>query len=303
MTMTNRQITLWFSMICLAAVTAASGQAIARLDSARLETGNPMTLHLQVTGGQPQGVDFSAWDSLVPLENRLTNTDWRAENGHWVREMTFVVFDSARLELPPIGVRLQSGAALQTNPLTLEVYPTPIAGNQPADIKDIRREQAIWLDYWPIFAGIGLILLIFLVWLWRRKSPAPAPESRAVELALDELTFRKLAALREKALWKSGQLKAHYSELTFIAREYLEKRYGIPALESTSDETLRLLARTDFPADFAQPLRDILQWADLAKFAKSSPPDALHEAAIGSVRAMVEATTPLPQRGGDGTQI
>ncbi|MFN4255101.1 MAG: hypothetical protein ACK4Q5_08870 [Saprospiraceae bacterium] len=301
--MTDRRIIFWFSITCLliwAKAAAAQVQAAAVLDSTRLETGNPMTLHLQVLGGQPQGVDFSAWDSLVPPENRLSQTDWRAEHGHWKRELTFTVFDSARLELPPLTVRLQDGSVLRTNPLTLEVYPTPVPDNQPADIKDIRREPTIWLDYLPIMLAVGglLALAVLVWWLAKRRRPKPAPATRIIETPAHELALRKLDALRQKALWQNGNLKAHYSELTFIAREYLEKRYQILALESTTDEILHGLARTDFPAEHQPLLREVLQWADLAKFAKATPPDSYHDTAIGKIRSIVLATQapapPLP---------
>ncbi|MEO6037440.1 MAG: hypothetical protein ABIQ93_03435, partial [Saprospiraceae bacterium] len=101
---------------------------------------------------------------------------------------------------------------------------------------------------------------------------------------------KKLEVLARKKLWQSGQLKPYYAELTFILREYLQKRYGIPALESTTEETLAYLQQQDFPEALRQPLAETLLQADLVKFAKSMPPESFHEQALQQVQTLVETT-------------
>ncbi len=288
--------TIWLSIFYLLSAGQISAQVSAKLDSTRLETGHPMTLHLTAIGSKPEGVDFSAWDSLVPADNRLRQSVWELREGRWVKDMTFTIFDSAQLILPALKVKLANGANTETNPLVLTVYPTQVPNNQLLDIKDIRREKAEWLDYWPLFAALaGLILLAVLAW-WFLRKPKPQPEivSRTIQLSPAELALKKLDVLEQQQFWLHGpaQLKVHYSELTHIAREFLENTFRVPALESTSDELLAALARTNFPAEHAPALRDILNWADLAKFAKGEPPADFHAAAIEKIRRLVLAAAP-----------
>src|SRR5690606_33651395 len=74
---------------------------------------------------------------------------------------------------------------------------------------------------------------------------------------------------------------------------YLEGRFGIDALERTTDELRAALLRSE--AEIA-PLRPVdvirfLQQCDLVKFARFAPPPSEANSAIEQARGMVRATT------------
>lgn len=73
-----------------------------------------------------------------------------------------------------------------------------------------------------------------------------APEGRRAEKPLlpHELALQKLVALQQQKLWQKGDVKPYQSELTFIIREYLENRFNIQALESTTDEIVQNLPKS-----------------------------------------------------------
>jgi hypothetical protein len=48
-----------------------------------------------------------------------------------------------------------------------------------------------------------------------------------------------LDTLEKKELCKKGEVKAYYSELTDIARNYIEEAIEIPAMESTTSELIK----------------------------------------------------------------
>ena len=87
----------------------------------------------------------------------------------------------------------------------------------------------------------------------------------------------KLNELDEKLLWQNNKVKEYYSELTEIVRGYIERELKVPALEKTTDEIIEML--TDFnnaetiltTKETIKKLKDLLQEADLVKFAKSKP--------------------------------
>ena len=85
-------------------------------------------------------------------------------------------------------------------------------------------------------------------------------------------------------------MKLYYSELTDIVREYLEQRYGIHAMEQTSDEIFASLRKLDVAEDNKAKLREVLLLADLVKFAKQQPVSADNEAAMENAILFVKGS-------------
>lgn len=285
------------TLLLLLAGSAAHAQSGAAFDSSLVETGEAFYLHLTVqdAAGQPASVDFSPWDSIFPQQNILRQSGWRQVGDQWQNDVTLITFDSAELQLPPLVIRFRDGHAEETNPLAIQVLPTPSPDdpNDLADIDDIRREPFHWQDAlpWVLLVG-GLTALAALVWwlLVRRKKRGP--RSRVLLVPPHELALRQLDALAQRNLWQNHQIKEYYDTLTHIVRQYLQQRYGVPALESVSDEILYHLTATDFPSELKPALSELLHAADLVKFAKGDPPAAFHEQAWQSAREFVVRTVP-----------
>ena len=53
---------------------------------------------------------------------------------------------------------------------------------------------------------------------------------------------------------------------------------------------LNALEKTAIPTELLPPLAELLQQADLVKFAKGAPPESYHEQALREVRLLVEKT-------------
>lgn len=275
--------------------TSAQVEGIAKLDSNLAETGNPFVIHLLTPSvhGKPLQVDFSAWDTILPKQNILTQSPAISQGAQYQIDLTCITFDADTLLLPPLTIRLAGGKTAVTNPLELVVLatPAPVDLNDMAELKGIRREPIAWTDYLPWILGVlGIASLVLLANWWWRQRQQRGSRSQAVAMPADLLAQRKLVALSKKQLWQSGQVKAYYAELTFILREYLQKRYQVPALESTTEETLAHLQKTDFPQDLRHSLVETFLQADLVKFAKSMPPESFHTAALQQVQSLVQST-------------
>lgn len=290
---------LLFGLLFYCAVRlAAQATATASLQPERIETGDTFTLRILVAGTtvEPGQVDFGPWSTLLPTKNILARYGWHKSGPQWVQNFTLVTFDSASLILPPLSVRLHLGETAATNPLQLMVVPTVAEAevDTMAPIRDIERSSSNWLDYWPWLVG-GLVLLLILRRLLRRKKKV-APPAVAVAMPtpppapIHAEALQKITLLEQKRLWEKDQIKEYYAELSLIVREYLEKRYGVPALESTTMEIEQLLKTTDFPRVLNLAIQDLLSKADLAKYAQASPPAAFHEKAIEKARAMIQET-------------
>lgn len=109
-----------------------------------------------------------------------------------------------------------------------------------------------------ILAAIGAAIYFWKKFRNRRHVPAETP------IPAHEAALRSLDAL-EGVEAMDG--KAFYFSLSNILRTYIEARYGINALEMTTEE---LLPKIDFPGlrrEIHQELKELLRSTDPVKFA------------------------------------
>lgn len=150
-----------------------------------------------------------------------------------------------------------------------------------AGLKPIIPEGKNITDYYYIFIIIGAILGLGLIWfliIKTRKNTSDVVYEKPEEIQpAHVIALNKLETLEKEELWQKGHIKEYQSKLTFAIREYLENRYDIQALESTTDDITRELKKHDFTTDDEMALKEILQVADLVKFAKAKPDNSVHE--------------------------
>ncbi|MBZ0266695.1 hypothetical protein K8I85_00930, partial [bacterium] len=103
-----------------------------------------------------------------------------------------------------------------------------------------------------------------------------------------------------EARWvERGEPARQYEATTETLRRYLENRYGIPALESTTDDLREMLRNAPIRGDLAARVLSLLGEADLVKFAKGIPDPAEAASSEGRVRSLVKETTPIRQEKGE----
>jgi hypothetical protein len=83
--------------------------------------------------------------------------------------------------------------------------------------------------------------------------------------------YQALNRLRHSDLLHQGNLKGYFFEMSEIIRRYFERRYQLPALESTTHELLSRLGEKA-PSDDVKLISEVLELCDLVKFAKYAPP-------------------------------
>ena len=196
-------------------------------------------------------------------------------------------FDSGSYVIPSQEIRINAQRFF-TDSFRINVSTVPLdTVNQPMfPIKSIRGEEFSMRDYlldffdsWVnllIFISVLLLLIVavfMLIYTLRRKKL----QAVKVEIPAIQIAMQRLKALDEKELLKHYKIKKYYSELTDIVRAYLEKDVHIPALELTTDELVETMTDFNESSDLGisketiQQLKEVLQTADLVKFAKSAP--------------------------------
>ena len=110
----------------------------------------------------------------------------------------------------------------------------------------------------------------------------------------EELAWEAIHALEDADLITNGQTKEFYYRLSIILREYLERRFGISALDKTTAELLLEFRKRNFP--MTQMVRDFFDSADLVKFAKFTPSEEDVTSDLNKVKQFVNLTTPQKQK-------
>ncbi len=165
-------------------------------------------------------------------------------------------------------------------------------------IRDIKPTMGAPLKFGEIggYLGWGLLVLMAIALIvWRIVSLSRNLTMFGKPKAVDPphvAAIKALEILHNQKLWQNNKHKQYYTRLTDILREYLNGRYGIPAMEMTTDETLEELVRWEIPDSHFANLRDILSTADLVKFAKFVPAEDENETAYTHAYYFVENTKP-----------
>ena len=288
----------WAKTALLAQV---SGKAT--VDSTHMLLGDQMRLRIEVSAAkdaifEPLNLSAVAADSTFEIldESKWDTLGATGDKLRLQKNLLFIAWDSGYHRLPAIPLVYKMGGKVDTF-FTREI---PIQVDLPkvdtvlADIKPILEEPVKLQDFiWYIVAVAALLLLIVLVLVLRkRKTAVTLASAPVVPLSPHELALRQLEELQQQKMWQSGHVKGYHSALTHIVREYLEKRYGISALEQTTDEILAQLRKKGFDAPLSQKLADVLQTADLVKFAKAQPTAEFHEQAMAYARSFILETMP-----------
>ncbi|MEZ4957750.1 MAG: hypothetical protein R2825_29605 [Saprospiraceae bacterium] len=283
--MIKKQFSIIVFLFGWLAVSAQEVSVKATLDSTHLLIGGQMNVTLEVN--QPAGmqVQFPTFTdtltrSVEILDASTPDTSLTDDQrSRIIQRLTITSFDSGYQVIPPLAflVKNQNGRVdtLLTNSLGLDVLLVAVDTSQaimpikgPADMPYTLQDALPWIlgGLLAIAIAIGLFL-----YFKKRKKPEEVVRAKPKE-APHVIAFRELDKLKEEHLWQSGELKAYYSRLTDIVREYIEHRFQIHTLERTSDEVLASFKNAGLADQVPfENLQQLLYQADLVKFAKGKP--------------------------------
>jgi hypothetical protein len=236
-----------------------------------------------------------------------------ADGNFWLRqELLITSFDSGFYYLP--GVELSFSPAsdsifflAQTNPLMLFVKSVPI--DPDAMFKPIKDPLAAPIGFWEIFPWIigilGIALLIFLI-VWylikRGKKELPLPIIQKPVVPPHIIALNKLEELRQQKLWQAGKVKDYHSAMSDIIRVYIEDRFGVNAVEMTTDEILHGVDMLGINQEAFAKLARALQLGDLVKFAKAEPTAVENDLCLNHLVDFVNESHGLPSTENESQQ-
>jgi hypothetical protein len=238
-------------------------------------------------------------------DGRITLPTDKKQEGNLSR----VVEDSIRLQFynpgeflcfgPTLIGLLHSNLSRKPEVLTVTV-PEALAAKDSLSlqpIKDILYEPATFMDYLPWVVIVLLLILLvvgIVIYLKKMRGGESTPkEPIQPDVKPYELALKALQDLKDSSYWLIAGDKEFQTAFTLILREYIARRYKLPALEMTSDEILRSLKLKGLSEAQLFTLHQMLQLADLVKFANASTPEPMYQEFLVKAIAFVDTTKPM----------
>ena len=265
------------------AVFAQQKQVITSIDTTKNKIGAEFKLTLKTNVDTLSKVVFPNAKNFGPLEVIMSypiDTIRKNDRYELVKKYGLTQFDSGKYTIPSIKILINKKAFL-TDSIKVEVANVTVdtLKQKMYDIKDIVPVNEGIGDWWKYLLFILLISAIAAGIYWYIKKHQNQKIEEEIYKTPIEKATNLLNNLEKKELWQHGEVKAYYSELTDIVRNYIEEAIEIPAMESTTSELIEGLKtaskkkKMKLSQETIENLFVVLKQADLVKFAKSKPLD------------------------------
>jgi len=272
-------------------------------DTSRIRIGEQFSVFLQANIPSGHKVIFPTWsDSLMKgfelVSEGKTDTISNDASGITLRRRWLLTaFDSGYFPVPSLVARLASSRddSLLSEAFLVSVQTVKV--DTTAAIKPIKgplEPEFSLAEWWKEILAVAIILIIVLLLIWYLKkkkktaivTPEPAPHVLPLDWALTELE-----KLKQENLTAKGMVKEYYVRLSVVVRTFIEMEFGIPALESTTDEIIAALRLSGLQDISLQSIKAVMQLCDLAKFAKANPLQGEHEASFNGAVEFVQLSS------------
>ncbi len=286
--------------------TAVDRSVSVNIDPKQILIGQPAQISIEIevpSGGIIVWPDISKYEEkeIEVLRFGVPDTLVKTESSLRMRQVhRITAWKESYIALPPLEflhifdndtVRFQSTAML------FEIQSVEV------DMTDMIRDiKPIWnipitfreiLPYLLAAIGLGILILLIIKYL---KRPKKVEEKQTLwekpSVPAHIAAISSLETLRRKQLWQQGKTKQYHSELTFILRKYLLKRYGLDAVEMTTADIRRALPKYLADESLVKKFNEIFVMADLVKFAKHAPDEDEHEQSLEMALDFVKSTIP-----------
>lgn len=294
----------------MASVTATAGNTIVsmKLDSARVMMGKTVKLHINIIKDKGiTGILINNGDSTMAGIDIVAKDKPSVKNADNNREeikldYTLQPFEPGNYELPPV-MYVVDGDTLKSNQEKLVVDSIKVDPNgKIKDYKPLAKAPMKLFDFIPSFIAdywwawlAGLLLIafgIFAYFRWYKRGINPLKPVKK-RLPPYEEAMLALSNLKDRNLWQNGQEKQYYTELTDILRIYIERRFGINAVEMTSTEIMESIKQNKDAHLAKEQLNEVLVIADFVKFANMHTLADDNEISFQRAKNFVEQTKPV----------
>lgn len=273
-------------LFCFSAFTKAQSISVeASIDSLEILIGEQTKINLKVFAGSKQNILFPQYpDTLIRgvevLEVSKADTLFHNNKEMMEVKQEYVItsFDSALYYIPPFEVFIDS-VKYESNALALKVYSMPVDTlnmDQFFGQKEIMKTPFVWSDWYLfilcfLFLAPVIYLIYYLIMRLRDNEPIIRWVKVEPKLPAHETALKEIEEIKNEKIWRQeGRAKEYYTELTDAIRRYINDRFEINATEMITSEIIEQLQGIE-DKEALKDLNELLQTADLVKFAKHDP--------------------------------
>ena len=287
---------------CDAQVTFLRG----RTDVDTIVVGQPFDYQLSLTIPKDYFVEWKQFgDTLsksidvINIEDVKTTAINNSDNVIMTQNLTLTSFDTGYVYVPEIAITysksLQDSIRYTLRTDEKELYVTTVAVDTTEAFRPIKGVMRQGLTAKELFPWIAIVIIIagvvyLIIYLKKhKKTKDVVVEEKKKPTIPAIITARaKLAEMKDNEVWNTPQTKDYYTDLTDIAREYLEGQFEIDAIEMTTDEIMEAVNKLDLNNLTKSKLQDTLTTADLVKFAKANPSAEQNKQSFSDINNFVE---------------
>ena len=283
-------------------------------DRSELTVGDPVTLTLGVLHAEDQAVVLpKVGPEWGPFEVRSQTATQTISNGDGTKttfqQLQVTLFATGEFETPdaPITIRHPDGSVEEVFPTPVRLTVDSVLTGADEELKDIRPPADLYTPFWeqPAVLILGALAVLaavavsgYLIYHRSRRSQA-APEPVSDTRAPWEVAAEELDRIVRLDLPGRGDLKEHYTLVAGLLRAYLGTTFlrdesSMDATEMSTQEINAGIWHTSLDHGNARLVIELLQEADLVKFANYVPSASRAHEAVGQVRNILVATQPVP---------
>lgn len=303
--------------VTVAAVPAQSGatpevRVSLVADSHEITVGDLVTISLIVSHPESYAVVVPRLErEWGPFEVQAQTTVQTVSVADGVRtvakQFRVTLFAPGSFETPdlPVSIRGPDGTVAQVSPVPAQFTVTSVLTSPDDELKDLRPPADLSTPFWqrPIVIVLTVVAAVAVVggislFLYRRSRMAVEPPEAARDTRSPwEVATQELDRIVRLELPGRGETKQHYTLVaaalrTYLGATYLREGDGRSASEMSTEEIATGIQGSTLDHGNARLVIELLEEADLAKFANFEPAPERAMEALSQARNFVSATRP-----------
>ena len=288
-------ITFFIFLLFFLLFKISIGQKInisAALDSTKIRIGEQVKLDLYVSYSAKQNNLKIQWPNIadtitdkieVISVSVIDTTSPDKSNPDIIQQhqqITISAYDSGYFAIPGFKffINNDSTNAFYSQSLFLEVHtvPTDSSITKTKDIKPPFAEAFNWkwyskYFYWGFTLLVIIILIVLITIYFTKKNKIVVLKSEKPKIPAHIIALQSLEKIKNEQIWKEEKTKEYYSSISDTIRLYIEERFKVNALESTTAEIMKAFRSQVVDKESKDKLQQLLMLSDLVKFAKQFP--------------------------------